>query len=163
MRKSLLLTILTLFFLASCRLSVADSSGTQATPTLNPYSPVLASPAYLGMPAPNSNPVLSNRLGMSLKIERFGGNYSAGVDPSQPIRIMQLTDIHFDSDAQENNKTKDLISTMVSRFRPDLVVVTGDLVWTLYNLAGTMGYLQDSVKFMNDLCLANNCYWAYVL
>lgn len=101
------------------------------------------------------------------------GRYSAKVAPGRKIRIMQLTDIHFDFNGfgrpeeprsfEVNQKTKGLISVEVARFRPDLIVITGDMVWTRFNPLGTDGYIRDAAKFFNALCAKNHCYWAYTL
>ena len=44
------------------------------------------------------------------------------------FRVMQLTDIHAPKDKDVNSRTIALITNMVTRYNPDLVVFTGDNV-----------------------------------
>ncbi|HEY9764971.1 MAG TPA: metallophosphoesterase [Chroococcales cyanobacterium] len=131
------------------------------------------SPEQLADPASDEAPVLAKGAISPLSILRTeGGRYVAKANPDRPIRIMQLTDLHFnfnsfhgvgqDRSFETNQKTKQMVSSCVARFHPDLVIVTGDLVWTLLNPLGTSAYMKDASAFLNSLCLSQNCYWAYV-
>ncbi len=137
------------------------------------YGAKAISAEQLAAPASNEAPVLAKETNSPLSILRTeGGRYVAKADPDRPIRILQLTDVHFnfngfrgeeqDRSFDTNQKTKQMISAWVARFHPDLVYVTGDLVWTLLNPLGTSAYLKDASAFLNSLCLSQNCYWAYV-
>ncbi|HEY9764970.1 MAG TPA: metallophosphoesterase, partial [Chroococcales cyanobacterium] len=149
------------FSLLSACTPLPVAKGKSATPAPL-YSSAVQDPGIsnrIPVPAPNDRPVTA-RGGVS-KIERSKeGLYFAMVDPDQPFRILQLTDVHFSGNEEVNKRTRNLLATMISRFRPNLVAVTGDLIWTL-SPAGTKGYLKEASKFMNDVCLQNNCQWAY--
>ncbi|WJP97380.1 metallophosphoesterase family protein [Macrococcus bovicus] len=60
------------------------------------------------------------------------------------IKILQLTDLHFGviEDPALDMKTQQLITRLISKVQPDLIAVTGDLVWSL---------TQDSLHTYSEL------------
>lgn len=124
-------------------------------------SPAPVSTAATPHPNSSASTPLEDPGTQPVRFERKDGRYFASVDRTRTVRIMQLTDVHFDGDEERTKKTKSLISAELSRFKPDLVVITGDLAWTLFNPSGLSAYVQDAAKFMNETCLANDTYWAF--
>lgn len=156
MRKQTLCLAVLLFTACNAKTGGLIPSGT-ATPTPIPTG-IVRSPYRYGVPAPAENPV--SVIPQKVTITRAQSDRYVATGLST-FRIMQLTDIHFDDTTTENQKTKQLITQMVSRYQPNLIVVTGDLAWTI--LGSTENYVKDSTKFLNDLCVAQNTYWAYLI
>lgn len=49
--------------------------------------------------------------------------------PDGRFRIMQLTDLHYTSSERQSGHVLPLVAELVERDRPDLIVVTGDLIY----------------------------------
>ena len=44
------------------------------------------------------------------------------------LKILQLTDLHWSQDFLINKHSKKMITRIAMNFRPDLIVITGDLL-----------------------------------
>lgn len=72
------------------------------------------------------------------------------------FRILHACDLHLTPILpMQNKKTFDLLSRAIDQTAPNLVVVNGDLVWTMYNKR----MLRRFARFMED----KGVYWAYAL
>ncbi len=69
------------------------------------------------------------------------------------FRILQLTDLHFGRDFKTKKKDKlahNAVVTLVERTKPDLIIITGDNVYPMPIVGGTLNNLKAS-KYVGQL------------
>lgn len=79
----------------------------------------------------------------------------------RPVKIMQLTDIHIGGgwiSAEKDKKALNCIAAMVSAEKPDLVIVTGDMVFPTPNNAGTINN-KTGAKIFAEMMETLGVYW----
>lgn len=79
----------------------------------------------------------------------------------RPIRIMQLTDIHIGGgwiSAEKDKKALNCVAAMISAEKPDLVIVTGDVVFPTPNNAGTLNN-KTGAKIFAEMMETLGVYW----
>jgi len=67
--------------------------------------------------------------------------------PNEDFRVLQLTDLHIGNgllSRKSDSLAKNAIITLVERVKPDLIVITGDLVYPLPMFAGSIDNLKQS-------------------
>lgn len=148
---------LAILLLTACSAQSIIGIGTSTVPTPIPTG-ISRTPFSIAVPAPADNPVSVPPQKVAITREQPDRYVASGLST---FRILQLTDIHFDDTVQDNLKTKQLITQMVQRFHPNLIVVTGDMAWSLF--LSTKPFVEEGSKFLNDLSVANDCYWAYTI
>lgn len=73
--------------------------------------------------------------------------------------ILQLSDMHILNGVNVPDvKTFDLAKRLVERSNPDLIVLTGDVVFTWNNKRA----FKKVIEFFDDICKARNIYWSVV-
>ena len=79
----------------------------------------------------------------------------------RPVKIMQLTDIHIGGgwiSAEKDKKALNCVAAMVSAEKPDLVIVTGDIVFPTPNDAGTINN-KTGAKIFAEMMETLGVYW----
>lgn len=79
----------------------------------------------------------------------------------RPIKIMQLTDIHIGGgwiSAEKDRKALNCVASMVSAEKPDLVIVTGDVVFPTPTAAGTLNN-KTGAKIFAEMMETLGVYW----
>lgn len=79
----------------------------------------------------------------------------------RPIRIMQLTDIHIGGgwiSAAKDKKALNCVAAMISAEKPDLVIVTGDVVFPTPTDAGTLNN-KTGAKIFAEMMETLGVYW----
>ena len=79
----------------------------------------------------------------------------------RPVKIMQLTDIHIGGgwiSAEKDKKALNCVAAMVSAEKPDLVIVTGDIVFPTPNNAGTINN-KTGAKIFAEMMETLGVYW----
>lgn len=82
----------------------------------------------------------------------------------EEFKVMQLTDVHIGGGAFSKSKDESAINavaTMIQAEKPDLVIVTGDIVFPVPYASGTLNNLKESEIFAT-LMEQLNVYWAIV-
>ena len=75
------------------------------------------------------------------------------------LRILQLSDMHFLNGVNvPDKKTFDLADRLVQATNPDLIVLTGDIVFTWSNHKT----LKRVIDFFDNICKTRNIYWTMV-
>ncbi|MBR5250687.1 MAG: metallophosphoesterase [Clostridia bacterium] len=75
------------------------------------------------------------------------------------VRILQLTDLHFLNGVNvPDKKTFDLAQRLIDATNPDLIVLTGDVVFTWSN----HNTLKRVIEFFDNICKTRNIYWTMV-
>ena len=72
----------------------------------------------------------------------------------EPFRILTTTDFHLGDDPEKRNKTFSLFVKHIKATRPDLVILTGDLILSKYQHIDAIQFAQ----MMEDI----GVYWAFV-
>uniref|UniRef100_UPI0040254C37 metallophosphoesterase n=1 Tax=Eubacterium sp. TaxID=142586 RepID=UPI0040254C37 len=79
----------------------------------------------------------------------------------RPFRIMQLTDIHIGGgwlSAEQDKKALNCVASMITEEKPDLVIVTGDVVFPTPNNAGTLNN-KTGAKIFAQMMESLGVYW----
>ena len=79
----------------------------------------------------------------------------------RPMKIMQLTDIHIGGgwiSAEKDKKALNCVAAMISAEKPDLVIVTGDVVFPTPNNAGTLNN-KTGAKIFAQMMESLGVYW----
>lgn len=79
----------------------------------------------------------------------------------RPFKIMQLTDIHIGGgwiSAEKDRKALNCVAAMVSAEKPDLVIVTGDVVFPTPTDAGTLNN-KTGAKIFAEMMETLGVYW----
>lgn len=79
----------------------------------------------------------------------------------RPVKIMQLTDIHIGGgwiSAEKDKKALNCVAAMVSAEKPDLVIITGDIVFPTPNDAGTINN-KTGAKIFAEMMETLGVYW----
>ena len=88
---------------------------------------------------------------MSAVFEKRDGREVIIKKAGQPLRILQLTDIHIGGSVSTRKKDKlalDAVRKIVKNAKPDFVVVTGDMVYPMpWLLQGSCNNLKASKMF----------------
>lgn len=64
---------------------------------------------------------------------------------NQPFKILQLTDLHITNGSkriEEDSRALSAIANVVTAAKPDLVVITGDLIYSILNVANTSNNMK---------------------
>lgn len=72
--------------------------------------------------------VISCSQGINNKIKPSGDQIQLRFDENGEFLIAQLTDIHWDNASENNSLTRESINYVLESQRPDLVILTGDIV-----------------------------------
>ena len=78
------------------------------------------------------------------------GYYTFTATDDSDFRVLQLTDIHIGAGAFSAKKDRwaiEAVSTVVSRVKPDLVIVTGDIAYPVPFQAGTFNNMREAEMF----------------
>lgn len=73
------------------------------------------------------------------------------ITKDKDFRILQLTDLHLGFGFLSGSKDRlalDAVRKMIERSRPDLIVLTGDLIFPFFPKAGTMNNRKQAKKLM---------------
>ena len=79
------------------------------------------------------------------------GYYVFDKKKGEDFRILQLTDLHYGGSVFTKKKDaycKNLIITIVEKAKPDLIVVTGDMIFPIPVIGGTI----NNKKATEDIC-----------
>lgn len=79
----------------------------------------------------------------------------------KPMKIMQLTDVHIGGgwiSAEKDRKALNCVAAMISTEKPDLVIVTGDVVFPTPNNAGTLNN-KTGAKIFAEMMESLGVYW----
>ncbi len=82
----------------------------------------------------------------------------------EEFKVMQLTDVHIGGGAfskRQDESAINAVATMIQAEKPDLVIVTGDLVFPVPYASGSLNNLKESEIFAT-LMEQLNVYWAIV-
>lgn len=82
----------------------------------------------------------------------------------EEFKVMQLTDVHIGGGAfskRQDELAINAVATMIQAEKPDLVIVTGDLVFPVPYASGSLNNLKESEIFAT-LMEQLNVYWAIV-
>ncbi len=69
----------------------------------------------------------------------------------QPLKILQITDIHFGFglfSKRQDKLAKEAIKTLIDRTKPDLITLTGDSIFPFLFKSGTMNNLKQAEKLV---------------
>ena len=89
-------------------------------------------------------------VGSPLTPVREDGVYTFYTD--EEFKILQLTDVHIGGGAVsigKDRKALDAVATLIKRVKPDLVVVTGDIVYPVPFQSGTLDNRRESELFIS--------------
>lgn len=85
-----------------------------------------------------------------------GETFAFDIPEDRNFRIMQLTDCHLGygklSESQDS-KAEEAITTLIEREKPDLLVITGDLIYPVLPKSGTLNNgreMREFVSFMDS-------------
>lgn len=101
---------------------------------------------------------------MSINITKQKGKTKIVLDGSNPLKILQLTDLHIGGglfSIKEDKLALNAVEKLVNAADPDLIVVTGDICYPLFHASGTFNNMKAAIKFGNLITKLNRP-WCFV-
>lgn len=101
---------------------------------------------------------------MSVEIVKTNNCTVIRKEEGKPFRILQLTDIHIGGgilSAKKDKKALEAVEKLIKAATPDLVIITGDLVYPLPYVSGTTNNLR-AAKMVGELMTKLSVPWTLV-
>lgn len=101
---------------------------------------------------------------MSATIEKINGKSRIVLNGNEPLKILQLTDIHLGGgwlSKKQDALALSAVQKIIEKADPDFIVVTGDICYPFWYKAGTHNNLK-SAKMFGDVMTKSGRPWTFV-